>query len=178
MSPASTGRPLSDWCATSASRGGTQGGTLPPREVFPLYWCPSRISWQLTNTTRAWRAGGTTARRRAGCGPSSSAGALCRPRGGATAGAVANGNTVPSVCWNRRNRTWLQLLAGNQNKMKAGGPDRDRTGDLLNAIQARSQLRYRPTRRESQPPIVTGRWPQRKADGRRGRQDGRVAADA
>ena len=26
-----------------------------------------------------------------------------------------------------------------------GGPDRDRTGDLLNAIQARSQLRYRPT---------------------------------
>src|SRR5215472_3121086 len=25
------------------------------------------------------------------------------------------------------------------------GPDRDRTGDLLNAIQARSQLRYRPT---------------------------------
>src|SRR5258705_7998775 len=30
---------------------------------------------------------------------------------------------------------------------KFGGPDRDRTGDLLNAIQARSQLRYRPTRR-------------------------------
>ena len=29
--------------------------------------------------------------------------------------------------------------------MKVGGPDRDRTGDLLNAIQARSQLRYRPT---------------------------------
>src|SRR5215510_2573337 len=29
----------------------------------------------------------------------------------------------------------------------AGGPDRDRTGDLLNAIQARSQLRYRPTSR-------------------------------
>ena len=28
---------------------------------------------------------------------------------------------------------------------KVGGPDRDRTGDLLNAIQARSQLRYRPT---------------------------------
>ena len=27
---------------------------------------------------------------------------------------------------------------------KNGGPDRDRTGDLLNAIQARSQLRYRP----------------------------------
>ena len=29
-----------------------------------------------------------------------------------------------------------------------GGPDRDRTGDLLNAIQARSQLRYRPTNRQ------------------------------
>ena len=27
---------------------------------------------------------------------------------------------------------------------EVGGPDRDRTGDLLNAIQARSQLRYRP----------------------------------
>ena len=26
-----------------------------------------------------------------------------------------------------------------------GGPDRDRTGDLLNAIQARSQLRHWPT---------------------------------
>jgi hypothetical protein len=30
---------------------------------------------------------------------------------------------------------------------KGNGPDRDRTGDLLNAIQARSQLRYRPTSR-------------------------------
>ena len=26
-----------------------------------------------------------------------------------------------------------------------GGPDRDRTGDLVNAIHARSQLRYWPT---------------------------------
>ena len=32
------------------------------------------------------------------------------------------------------------------NGVKDGGPDRDRTGDLLNAIQARSQLRYRPIR--------------------------------
>ena len=32
-----------------------------------------------------------------------------------------------------------------------GGPDRDRTGDLLNAIQARSQLRYRPL---GEPPII------------------------
>ena len=31
-----------------------------------------------------------------------------------------------------------------QRRAKDGGPDRDRTGDLLNAIQARSQLRYRP----------------------------------
>jgi len=30
--------------------------------------------------------------------------------------------------------------------VKNGGPDRDRTGDLMNAIHARSQLRYRPTR--------------------------------
>ena len=29
---------------------------------------------------------------------------------------------------------------------KIGGPDRDRTGDLMNAIHARSQLRYWPTR--------------------------------
>ena len=27
---------------------------------------------------------------------------------------------------------------------KIGGPDRDRTDDLLHAMQARSQLRYRP----------------------------------
>ena len=32
--------------------------------------------------------------------------------------------------------------------MKVGGPDRDRTGDLMNAIHARSQLRYWPTLRE------------------------------
>jgi hypothetical protein len=32
---------------------------------------------------------------------------------------------------------------------KFGGPDRDRTGDLLNAIQARSQLRYRPIREKT-----------------------------
>jgi hypothetical protein len=38
-------------------------------------------------------------------------------------------------------------------KTKVGGPDRDRTGDLLNAIQARSQLRYRPTR-EERPSII------------------------
>src|SRR5437870_371617 len=31
-------------------------------------------------------------------------------------------------------------------RAKGGGPDRDRTGDLMNAIHARSQLRYWPTR--------------------------------
>ena len=39
-------------------------------------------------------------------------------------------------------------MAGNlsrDTRAKVGGPDRDRTGDLLNAIQARSQLRYRPS---------------------------------
>ena len=30
-------------------------------------------------------------------------------------------------------------------RAKVGGPDRDRTGDLMNAIHARSQLRYWPT---------------------------------
>ena len=41
-----------------------------------------------------------------------------------------------------------QLLAEDRAmEMKGGGPDRDRTGDLLNAIQARSQLRYRPISR-------------------------------
>ena len=30
-------------------------------------------------------------------------------------------------------------------KLEVGGPDRDRTGDLMNAIHARSQLRHWPT---------------------------------
>ena len=38
------------------------------------------------------------------------------------------------------------VRAARLNEVKDGGPDRDRTGDLLNAIQARSQLRHRPTR--------------------------------
>ena len=36
-------------------------------------------------------------------------------------------------------------------RAKDGGPDRDRTGDLLNAIQARSQLRYRPFSSREEP---------------------------
>ena len=39
-------------------------------------------------------------------------------------------------------------LWGLGNRAKDGGPDRDRTGDLMNAIHARSQLRYWPTYRE------------------------------
>jgi CheY-like chemotaxis protein len=42
-----------------------------------------------------------------------------------------------------------------EGRAKVGGPDRDRTGDLLNAIQARSQLRYRPSLVRSEPLIVT-----------------------
>src|SRR4051794_25185255 len=38
---------------------------------------------------------------------------------------------------------------------KIGGPDRDRTGDLMNAIHARSQLRYWPTLGRKEPLILT-----------------------
>jgi hypothetical protein len=38
-----------------------------------------------------------------------------------------------------------------RSRAKDGGPDRDRTGDLMNAIHARSQLRYWPTRWEEEP---------------------------
>lgn len=52
-----------------------------------------------------------------------------------------------TACWNRYNATGFQLLESDFGREKRnGGPDRDRTGDLLNAIQARSQLRYRPIR--------------------------------
>jgi hypothetical protein len=46
-------------------------------------------------------------------------------------------------------------------RAKDGGPDRDRTGDLMNAIHARSQLRYWPilgrVARTERTPIVTRR---------------------
>ena len=42
-------------------------------------------------------------------------------------------------------------------RAKGGGPDRDRTGDLMNAIHARSQLRYWPTRGKTT--MVTRRGP-------------------
>ena len=87
---------------------------------------------------------------------------------------------------------------------EVGGPDRDRTGDLLNAIQARSQLRHRPTRRERlsiipdrpggprlaekagdsdlRPPARRGGWsgsPRRSGPvGQREQRDGRPPLDA
>ena len=36
-----------------------------------------------------------------------------------------------------------------------GGPDRDRTDDLFHAMEARSQLRHRPTLRGCNCPIVS-----------------------
>jgi hypothetical protein len=36
-----------------------------------------------------------------------------------------------------------------------GGPDRDRTDDLFHAMEARSQLRHRPTLRGCNSPIVS-----------------------
>jgi hypothetical protein len=52
--------------------------------------------------------------------------------------------------------TWIQrfgrIFGGG---IGFGGPDRDRTGDLLNAIQARSQLRHRPTRAKRRTPDCT-----------------------
>ena len=36
-----------------------------------------------------------------------------------------------------------------------GGPDRDRTDDLFHAMEARSQLRHRPTVRGCNSPIVS-----------------------
>ena len=47
--------------------------------------------------------------------------------------------------------------------VKDGGPDRDRTGDLLNAIQARSQLRYRPIFAGCRALIVTRRAGEERA---------------
>ena len=51
-----------------------------------------------------------------------------------------------------------------------GGPDRDRTDDLFHAMEARSQLRHRPTRkgqlsycRGSGPASQTRRWREKAA---------------
>ena len=43
-----------------------------------------------------------------------------------------------------RESAGLPKLAKVTSGAKIGGPDRDRTGDLVNAIHARSQLRYWP----------------------------------
>jgi hypothetical protein len=39
-----------------------------------------------------------------------------------------------------------------------GGPDRDRTDDLFHAMEARSQLRHRPTRRRDSSILAEARW--------------------
>ena len=68
------------------------------------------------------------------------------------------------LCWNRVNATGFQLLESCFGvEKRIGGPDRDRTGDLMNAIHARSQLRYWPTSEEGTL-IVTrtsGQFPRR-----------------
>ena len=50
------------------------------------------------------------------------------------------------TCWNRHNPAGFQLLGfGFGREKRIGGPDGSRTRDLMNAIHARSQLRYWPT---------------------------------
>ena len=39
-----------------------------------------------------------------------------------------------------------------------GGPDRDRTDDLFHAMEARSQLRHRPTQGRTTPPLYRLGW--------------------
>src|SRR6185295_13042511 len=48
-------------------------------------------------------------------------------------------------------------------RLEVGGPDRDRTGDLMNAIHARSQLRYWPTCRTRETSIIWERASPRRA---------------
>jgi hypothetical protein len=44
-----------------------------------------------------------------------------------------------------RSMEWVRDFSRLNQRLGDGGPDRDRTGDLMNAIHARSQLRYWPT---------------------------------
>src|SRR5690606_41822665 len=72
-----------------------------------------------------------------------------RPEAAPAAAVLSGGNRVrrERVCSNRRKWPRVQLLNGDSaRENKFGGPDRARTGDLMNAIHARSQLRHRPTR--------------------------------
>ena len=64
------------------------------REVFPLDWGCVEGCFTSPKPTRARRSQMATPSCRAGCRPPLSGGALCRPPGGATAGAVANSSTV------------------------------------------------------------------------------------
>ena len=66
------------------SRGNT-GGERPSARGVPPGLARIEDKSSSTNATRARRAHPATADRRAGCSPSSSGGALCRPPGGATA---------------------------------------------------------------------------------------------
>ena len=51
--------------------------------------------------------------------------------------------TVDILAWERTRL--IYRAEARRRRAKDGGPDRDRTGDLMNAIHARSQLRYWPT---------------------------------
>src|SRR5205823_12491416 len=77
---------------------------------------------------------------------------LVRSEAAPAAGVLSGWSSLrrEKACWNRHNAAGFQLLkpcfgAGK----RFGGPDRDRTGDLMNAIHARSQLRYWPTLSEA-----------------------------
>ncbi len=52
---------------------------------------------------------------------------------------------------------WVYRAEARRRRAKDGGPDRDRTGDLMNAIHARSQLRYWPTWDVPELPIIDGK---------------------
>src|SRR6185295_854341 len=73
---------------------------------------------------------------------------VARSEAAPAAGVLSGGSSLrrEDACWNRYNPSGFQLLEPDFGREKRiGGPDRDRTGDLMNAIHARSQLRYWPT---------------------------------
>ena len=62
-----------------------------------------------------------------------------------------------------------------------GGPDRDRTDDLFHAMEARSQLRHRPTCRGDATPLLSplgrdsvkpGRWTELRVKVTQGQESG------
>src|SRR5207247_7512927 len=73
---------------------------------------------------------------------------VVRSEAAPAAGVLSGGDSLrrEKAYWNRRNAAGFQPLEPDFGREKRiGGPDRDRTGDLMNAIHARSQLRYWPT---------------------------------